>query len=545
MSFWKRKLLRLRNRLRQSSPAKPLALLGIGLFILGAMSWGSLRLFGALARTGDFPLFFRVFMAEKIMFMVSMVLFAMIVLSSMIATLHQFFLAADIPMLLSTPLPHKRLFRWKALDTLLTSSAMAVLFSIPVLIGYSRYFGRDSATLVAIALVYGLFLTAAALLGIVAGMLVPLFISIHRLQPVLSVIGVLLISGVVVILRLAQPERFFRPGAIDDLVQYMQGFETGGMPATPFFWFSRAMGALSRGNKTTFVLYAALLAAMVLMLMAILGLIRRRLYLHLLDKIRASRRSPPVRSSQHPVRGAMSTMLHKEWLSFSRSPDQWSQLIIIAAITVVFILNIRSIPGNQAGMKILTAFLNMGMAAFVVAGLNSRFAFPAMPLEGTGLVHVLASPAPRDTLLKAKMLIYIPPQMVLGAAIYLSGAWILDLDAFIFWTGLFYLLPLMLLLSLLAFRYGLDVLPGPNETPENLLLSRAGITFMLVSLGCIVLSMAVFVPPIGRFYIHRLRNLPVPAVTIAAWYGGYAVLMGLLCLRALQTCRRRWHNWGE
>jgi len=545
MIYWSRKLRRLRNTLRHTPKGKPLTLLAIAVFILGAMTWGSLQMFGALARIGDFPDFFRLFMAEKILFMVSMILFAMIVLSSMIATLGQFFLAPDIPLLLASPLPHGRLFLWKTMDTLLSSTAMAVLFFLPVLTGYAVHFGHGSGGLAAMILAFGLFLLTAALSGIVLGMVVPLFISIRRLQPALSLLGVLLISGVVVILRLAQPERFFRPGAIKDLMTYIQGFEIKGMSATPFHWFSNAMAAASQGNLGRFALYACLLAGATLIMMAALTLIRKRLYLTLLDKIHFSRRSRPRNRRRQPARSILRALLRKETLTFRRSPDQWSQLFIIVAITIVFILNIRSIPNDQGGMGILTAFLNMGMTAFIIAGLNSRFAFPAMPLEGAGLVHVLASPAPRDALLTAKMLAYIPPQVALGLGIYLSGYWLLKLDAFMLWTGLVYLIPALIFLSLLAFRYGLEVLPGANETAENLLLSRSGITFMLISLGFIVLSLALFAYPIATYYLHRFHDQPPPWVAIAACYGGYALFSGLFCRQTLRKCRRLWRRRGD
>jgi len=545
MRYWKTKIRRLRNGLKRTSPGKPAALLFVGVVILGAMTWGGMRLFGALARTGDFPDYFRVFLAEKIMFMIGMVLFAMIMLSAMITTLSQFFLAEDIPLLLSTPLPHGRLFRWKIMDTLISSTAMATLFALPVLLGYTAHFCRGPAGIPSIILVFSLFLGVAALSGITLGMLLPLFISIRRLQPALSVAGIFMISGVVILLRMAQPERLFGTGAIDDVIRYMRDFDITGASGTPFYWLSRAMGAASAGEWDRFFLAAGILVFMLAFTLCFLFLIRWRLYLPLLDKVRSSRRFSPSRRRGSFRRGFLHAFLRKEILFFIRSPDQWSQLIIIIAITIVFILNIRAIPGGPAGMGIVTAFLNMGMAAFVVAGLNSRFAFPSMPMEGDGVIHVLASPAPREALLRAKMLLYIPPQIVLGLGIYLAGFLILELDTFMFWTGLIYLLPALIFLSLLAFRYGLEVLPGPNESPENILLSRAGITFMLFSLGFIVFTLALFVHPIAVYYLRKVRGLAPPWGIVSAWYGGYGIAVFLLCVQTLRKCHNLWRQWGD
>ena len=540
MNYWKLKLRRMRHGLKRTSKRKLITISAIAVCILGAMGWGSNRLFDILAHSGDFPLFFRAFIAEKIILMVGMIMFAMIVLSAMISTLNTFFLSADLAMLMATPMPYSRIFIWKTIDTLLTSTAMATLFFLPVLAGYCIHFGKG---LVGIFLVFALFILLAAFTGILIGMVVPLFISIRRLQPALSIIGILLISSVVILMRWIQPEQFFRPGAIENLMNYMQGLDLKALTATPFYWMSRAMGALSQGDLRGFLIFAGLLGASLLIVMACLTVIRKRLYLPLLDRIHCSNRFRGTRSSSRKRRSVHSALLRKEMVTFSRSPDQWSQLIIIAAITVVFILNIRAIPRIHPGVDILTAFLNMGVTAFVIAGLNSRFAFPSMPMEDRGIVHVLASPAPRKSLLHMKLLAYIPPQVLLGLCIFLAGHWILHQDTFMLLTGLVFLIPGLIYISLLAFRYGLEVLPGPNETPENLLLSRSGITFMLTSLAFIIASMLLFTLPIARFYLHLFHKLPAPTAIICAWYGGFLFIVFLLSRHALRKSYSLWETW--
>src|SRR5204863_450222 len=68
---------------------------------------------------------------------------------------------------------------------------------------------------------------------------------------------------------------------------------------------------------------------------------------------------------------------------FFRDTTQWSQLILLAVLVVVYLFNIKALPlhrGEQVGFFYVTlvSFLNLGLAGFVLAAIAARFIFPAV-----------------------------------------------------------------------------------------------------------------------------------------------------------------------
>ena len=62
---------------------------------------------------------------------------------------------------------------------------------------------------------------------------------------------------------------------------------------------------------------------------------------------------------------------------FFRDTTQWSQLILLGVLVVVYVYNIKVLPlytGEEVSFFLINvvSFLNLGLAGFVVAARNSR-----------------------------------------------------------------------------------------------------------------------------------------------------------------------------
>src|SRR5205085_1916622 len=91
---------------------------------------------------------------------------------------------------------------------------------------------------------------------------------------------------------------------------------------------------------------------------------------------------------------------------FFRDTTQWSQLILLAVLVVVYLFNIKMLPlhrGEPVGFFYVTlvSFLNLGLAGFVLAAIAARFIFPAVSLEGRHMWLLRSSPLDLKTLLCA------------------------------------------------------------------------------------------------------------------------------------------------
>ena len=86
----------------------------------------------------------------------------------------------------------------------------------------------------------------------------------------------------------------------------------------------------------------------------------------------------------------------KELRLFFRDTTQWSQLILLAVLVVVYVFNIKYLPLRGEGVTFflvnVVPFLNLVLAGFVLASIAARFIFPGVSLEGRTLLAAALEP---------------------------------------------------------------------------------------------------------------------------------------------------------
>jgi len=114
-------------------------------------------------------------------------------------------------------------------------------------------------------------------------------------------------------------------------------------------------------------------------------------------------------------------LLLKEIRVFFRDTTQWSQLILLGVLVVVYVYNIKFLPLTGPGITFflvnIVPFLNLALAGFVLASIAARFIFPAVSLEGRTLWLLRSSPMRVRDLLWAKYWVGTVPLLVLALGI--------------------------------------------------------------------------------------------------------------------------------
>jgi len=528
-SLLKIKLLQIKNTAKGIGWQKYLIFIVLSAAILGLMFFFFLKVFGFLYHQQEFPHYFKLFLSEKILTMTFLTMFMMLVMSALISTLNIFFLSRDLTLLLSSPLGSRKIFIWKAIEVGSTSALMVIFFSMPVLFSYSYYFAPSLLNIAAIVSVFFLYIICGIFLGIIVGMIIPAFFSVRKLQPVLTVVFIAFMSFVVIFLRLLRPERFGNPEYIGNLIEYMEGFSVKAFSWSPFFWIAQSLIFISKQDYWGFLKIAAAFLGVIVFFGGLLLYLQKKYYLSLFDKLNKSSRGN-FRSSWKKPRWLKKKfldyypLLKKELKTFFRSPAQWSQLLIIAAIMVVFVLNMKGIPLPHTSVKIIISYLNLGMAAFIVAGLNSRFTFTTIPMENPGIVHIAASPFHRIKVFRFKLFFYMIPHILIGFALFFTGEITLHLDSFIRFNGIFFLALTLPFINILAVFFSLRIEETVPLTPQHLVMSKSGISYMLWSLVYIVAGMAYFLRPLFLYYYSRYKKLPIPSGEISLWFAGFLII---------------------
>ncbi len=79
-------------------------------------------------------------------------------------------------------------------------------------------------------------------------------------------------------------------------------------------------------------------------------------------------------------------LVMKELRLFFRDTTQWSQLILLAVLVMVYVFNIKFLPIGGEGVSFFLAnvvpFLNLVLAGFVLASIAARIIFTVVSLEG-------------------------------------------------------------------------------------------------------------------------------------------------------------------
>jgi len=540
-SLLKLKYRQFMNALARGERKKFILFLLLGLFFTFVLSFFFNKIFGYLFQMQEFPHFFKLFLAEKLLMMIFMTLFSMLLLSALLAALDIFFISRDLHLLFATPLPVRSIFVWKMLEVSLFSSAMVIFFSLPVLFYFSYYFAPSGAQILRILLAFFLFIASGVLPGIVLGLLIPAFFSVRRLQPVLSVFSIILISSIVVFLRLLRPERFLNPSEIDNVLQYMGSLDLKVFYYFPFAWLARAMSLTAEGRIAPYWKTIALFALLAGLLLALVFWLQKKLYLQLFDKMNKGGRGY-FKSRWRPSRlkNDYVPLLRKELKTFLRTPAQWSQLLIVGALVAVFVINMKMIPLPHPSVKNFVSYLNLVMAVFIVAGLNSRFTFPSIPGEGPGLVHVFSAPFAKVKFYRFKLLFHLGPQLLIGFALFAVGDLSLHFDPFTRVIAMLFLTPAIVFLTVLSLVLGMQTNESNPLSPEHVIVSKQGISYMFWSMIYLVAGMIFLIRPVGVYYWHRFKHAAIPYAEITAWFLGFLLVNLALIVFYYRRGRKLW-----
>src|SRR5207245_5355371 len=106
--------------------------------------------------------------------------------------------------------------------------------------------------------------------------------------------------------------------------------------------------------------------------------------------------------------------------------SQWSQLLLLLALVLLYlynfsVLDLQRIPYMSGFIKNVYAFVNLGMAGFVMATVAVRFVFPAVSMEGAAFWIIRSSPIALRDFLWSKFWTGLVPVLVLTGGLAIAA----------------------------------------------------------------------------------------------------------------------------
>jgi len=457
-----------------------------------------------------------------------------------ITALSSFFLAKDLDLLVAAPVDWLRIYLAKLGETLLHSSWMVALMTVPILAAYGVVYSGGVLFLPYAVLTIVPMLVVPAVIGSALTLVLVNIFPARRTRDLLSIIALGAAGGVILLFRMIRPEQLARPEGLRNLLDYIAVLRTPTSPFLPSEWASGAiMGYLRHETDPLPLILLWTTAAAAVTLGAMLhralfsqGFTKAQEGAERFVRGRFWRRALSWLLAPLPV--AKREFVLKDVRLFFRDTTQWSQLILLAVLVVVYLFNINALPlhrGEPVGFFYVTlvSFLNLGLAGFVLASIAARFIFPAVSLEGRQMWLLRSSPLDLRALLWSKYWVGTVPLLVL--ALLLTGLTnvLLEVGPFMMVMGLVTICGLTFAIAALALGFGALYPQFETENAAQIPTSFGGLVYMMAT---IALLAAVIVALWQAVYAYVRAVYVGEPVVVDGWMIFWFAVAALICAAA-------------
>ena len=522
------RVLGLRNRFTRSAgraQKRAFIMVGLGLAFWGLMFLLSSRVLVYFQRTeviGDL-------LAHHLLAMVLLTFFSLLVFSNIITALSNLYVSNDLELCHSSPTVLEELFLSRFVFTVVDSSWMAIVFGLPVMMAYAYVYRPGPGyyvTLVHMGL--GTAIIAAGI-GVLFTMVLVCIFPAHRTRDIVMLLMVFGIVALYLMFRLLRPERLVDPDAFFSVMQYVGALKAPDSPYLPTHWFTEALwdhlsGAPGRNRFFESMLIWSSAMAMIVINVWVAG----ALYFTGFSKAQEARQRK--RGGKRilglltdfltkPMGHDVASLVDKDIRVFFRDNTQWSQLLLLAALVVVYLYNFSVLPLEKSPIRLEflqneIAFLNLGLAGFVLSAVSVRFIFPSVSSEGEAFWIIRSSPLSLKRFLWAKYSLYILPLLLLGEVLIIMTNYLLHVTPFM--MILSSVTMFLAVFGIVALGIGFGAL-YPNFRYENIAQVATGygaVMYMIISSLFIAI---VIVLEAGPVYVIFMANLRGVAISSFQW----------------------------
>ncbi len=500
----------------------------------------ALRLLRAVREVPDIgPL-----LATRLLGLALLLFLAILLLSNLIGALSAFFLARDLPGILAAPVDWLALYGARLGETLLSSSWMVVLLLAPIVAAYSSAHGTGGGFFLLAVAALVPFLVIPAAVGGAATLVLVRLLPARRTRELLGWVTLAGAALLVAALRLLRPERLVRPEGFRSLVDFLAVLETPASPWLPSEWVASALGGALQGAFDPF--WLLLLWSTAGGTVVVGAALHRRLYARGFTRaqegVDAGRPSGAgwrrLEGLLRPLGPGQRALVLKDARIFFRDSTQWSQLLILAVLLLVYVYNMQVLPlrsSEAIGRLLVSAvvFLNVGLAGFVLVAVAARFVFPAFSLEGRTLWLLRSAPLDARALLSSKYWTAVAPLLLLALALTGITNWILGASPALFLLALVTVSAVTLAAVAQALAWGIAFPKFEAENAAQIPTSMGGLLYMVGALATLGAVLALQVWAL-RAYLRSGLPGGMPREPLAGEVGlallGTALICGVAAL---------------
>src|ERR1700687_2547520 len=459
----------------------------------------------------------------KLLSMVFLTFFSILLFSNIITALSTFFLSGEIDRLLAAPTRRGVFFCARFTDTMIESSWMVVVFAVPAFLAYGIAHHAGPLFYVATVVTLPAFLVIPAAIGVaITALLVNVFPA-RRTRDILVLMSVVAVAVLYLMLRMLQPERLVKPEAFASFVQFLAAMQTPSSAFLPSTWATEILYPVLDGRSGSAVFYLLLLLSTAAAFGILCEALMARLYLPGWSKAQEGRKARftqqpawerAMRIITMPFAPQTRLLAIKEVKTFFRDTSQWSQLILLLALVVVYVYNFSVLPLGGSPLvtfyfKNVIAFLNLALAGFVTASVAVRFVLPSISLEGKSFWIAKTAPLPLSRLWWSKFWVSLVPLLVLGEVLVVATNYYLRVIPLMMWLSTITLFCMTFSIVALGLAVGAAYPKFDADNAAKVAAGVGGLVYMILCMSFIGAVVVLEAWPVYAWFMSRLHEAPL------------------------------------
>ncbi len=462
------------------------------------------------------------FLYHRFLSMLLFVFFLSINVGNLIVAYAAFYRSPEVSYYLTKPVSHANLFLMKFLDNFFYSSVAFFLVAFSVLLGYGSYFHMDAFFYLRTMMLMVLpFMLISGCIAVIMLMLLMRFAVRIGVKKIIALLVLLYFGILSAYFSLTNPLKLVALvwQHYPDVDQYYGNLDPVFSVLLPNHWIAESLYWTMRGDTSyafSYTLIMLVVAAVVFAVMMMVG--KYAFYPSWMNSIH-------LQAIQHPVRPMLkifsflspprlepqtSVLLKKEFWQFVREPSQWIHFTIITFLIFTFVGSVANINLRQTlpALQTISYMVILVFNLFLVASIALRFVYPSVSAEGTNFWRVLAAPVRREKVFRVKFYVIFIPVICLSEILVLfshqslSGyPYLLVAASIVMIAGTFGLIGL----NMGAGTYFANF---SEKNPIRIASSQSATLTFLMSLGFLVVIVAIMFLPLRDYFGYQLRGQP-------------------------------------
>jgi ABC-2 type transport system permease protein len=489
----------------------------------------------------------RVILLDRMLYLFFAFLFAMLVFSNMIIGYASLFKSTETQWMLTLPVRHTDVFRWKLGETTVLASWAFVFLSAPLMLAYGSARQVSGWFYLKVLILFLPFVMIPSAIGSLMILLITRFLHRRMLKWTLFGLGGAVTLCVLLLLKPSDIGNIQESQMIAALNQLLRNSQITVQPILPSYWLAASVIAFGEGWPGKGIFFFMVLAsnAMMATLVCITASARMfydgwsrnhsqgagRLTARWLEMSIAARRSvlESFISRLPRLDHATRALIVKDIKTFCRDTSQWSQFGIFFGLLGLYVLNLRNVAYDWKNefWAVFVSFLNLGASSMTLATLTTRFVFPQFSLEGKRLWIVGMTPCGLKRVLLEKFWLSSIASATITLILIVISGWMLRVPV---WLALLFSATVVLMsFALCGIAVGIGAL-FPNfgagstanrrdDNPAKIVSGFGGTFCFILSIVYIVLVIgAEALPMYLRFTGGGLSSEQQTYAIVGAWF---------------------------